>query len=131
MARTLCVWFPDWPLRRPDSPPDRPCQVVDASGTVVAVTPDAVAMGVRVGMRREEAEVLAPTAVTLVSDPGAEAVAFEPVAAAIESVVPAMEMTAPGLVHLPLAGAMRYYRSEERVMAAVVPVTWTVTVSQP
>jgi protein ImuB len=87
---------------------------------VVAVTPDAFAMGARVGMRRGEAEALAPTAVTLVSDPGAEAVAFEPVAAAIESVVPAMEMTAPGLVHLPLAGAMRYYRSEERVMAAVV-----------
>jgi protein ImuB len=87
---------------------------------VVAVTPDAFAMGARVGMRRGEAEALAPTAVTLVSDPGAEAVAFEPVAAAIEAVVPAMEMAAPGMVYLPIAGAVRYYRSEARVVAAVV-----------
>ena len=119
LARCACG-FPDWPLRRPDSPPDRPCQIVDASGTVVAVTPDAFAVGVRVGMRRGEAEALAPAAVTLVADPGAEAVAFEPVALAIESVVPAMEMAAPGLVYLPTAGAVRYYRSEEAVMRRVV-----------
>ena len=71
-------------------------------------------------MRRGEAEALAPAAVTLVADPGAEAVAFEPVALAIESVVPAMEMAAPGLVYLPTAGAVRYYRSEEAVMRRVV-----------
>lgn len=94
--------------------------MVDASGTVVAVTPDAFAMGARVGMRRGEAEALVPTAVTLVSDPGAEAVAFEPVAAAIEAVVPAVEMAAPGLVYLPVAGAVRFYRTEAAVMAVVV-----------
>jgi protein ImuB len=86
---------------------------------VIAVTPDAFAMGARVGMRRGDAEALAPTAVTLVSDPGAEAVAFEPVAAAIEAVVPSLEMAAPGLVYLPVAGAVRYYRSEAAVMTAV------------
>jgi len=86
----------------------------------VAVTPDAFAMGVRVGMRRGEAEALVPTAVTLIADPGTEAVAFEPVALAIEAVVPAMEMAAPGLVYLSTAGAVRYYGSEETVVGRLV-----------
>lgn len=113
------MWFPDWPLRRPDSPPDKPCQVVDASGAVVAVDDAAHALGARVGMRRGEAEALAPTVVTLVSDPGAEAAAFEPVAVAIEAVVPRLEMAAPGLVFLPVAGTIRYYGSEEILVATV------------
>jgi len=126
MARTLCIWFPDWPLRRPDSPPDRPCQVVDDAGLVVAATPDAVAAGVQIGMRRREAEALCPNAVTLVADPGAEVVAFEPVARAIEDVVPRMELAAPGLAYMSTAGAVRYYGSEEALvgkMAAAVEAT--------
>lgn len=110
-------------MRRPDSPPDRPCQVVDDKGMVVAATADAVEAGVRTGMRRREAEALCPNAVTLVADPGAEAVAFEPVAVAIEGVVPRMELAAPGLVFVPAAGAVRYYGSEDalvgKMMAAV------------
>ena len=86
----------------------------------MAVTPDAFAMGARVGMRRGEAEALVPTAVTLIADPGTEAVAFEPVALAIEAVVPAMEMAAPGLVYLSTAGAVRYYGSEETVVGRLV-----------
>jgi len=120
VARILCIWFSDWPLRRPDTPADRPAQVVDASGTVIAVTGDAHALGARVGMHRREAEALAPAALTLVSDPGAEAVAFEPVALAIEDLVPRMEMVSPGLVYLPTAGAVRYYGSEDTLVGKVV-----------
>ena len=120
MARTLCVWFPDWPLRRPDAPPDRPCLVVGSAGKVVAATAEARAAGVGTGMLRREAEVLCPTAVTLLSDPGAEATTFEPVAAAVEEVVPRLEVAAPGLAYLPVAGALRYYGGEEAVMEAVV-----------
>lgn len=87
---------------------------------VVAATADAVDAGVRTGMRRREAEALCPTAVTLVADPGAEAVAFEPVAVAIESVVPRMELAAPGLVFVPAAGAVRYYGSEEALVGKMV-----------
>ena len=34
MERTLCVWFPDWPLRRPDVPSAEPCQAVDGGNLV-------------------------------------------------------------------------------------------------
>ena len=84
MGRTLCVWFPDWPLRRPDAPPAEPCLAVDDRNLVTAADRRARDAGVRPGMRRREAEALCPVVVTLIADPGAEAAAFEPVAAAVE-----------------------------------------------
>jgi len=119
MARTLCVWFPDWPLRRPDAPPDSPCQVIDDGGIVVAVDALAYEVGVRCGMRRREAEALCPSATTLVADPGAEAVAFEPVVAIVEALVPRVEIAHPGLLFVPIAGALRYYGGELALVARV------------
>ena len=87
---------------------------------VVAADAWAAAAGVAVGMRRRQAEALCPTVATLAADPGAEAVAFEPVALAIEGLVPRMEMAAPGLVYLPVAGAVRYFGSEDAVVGKVV-----------
>lgn len=115
--------FPDWPLRRPDAPPDEPCQVVDHTGRITAVDRHAAAAGVKIGMRRREAEGLCPTVVTLDADPGAETAAFEPVVQAVEAVVPRVEMAAPGLLFVPVAGAVGYYGGEQpvvdRVAAAV------------
>ncbi|HDK44964.1 MAG TPA: DNA polymerase Y family protein, partial [Actinobacteria bacterium] len=88
MGRTLCVWFPDWSLRRPDVPSERPCVVIDGDNRVVAVNDVAMRKGAVVGMRRSEAEVLCPGGVTLTQDPGAEAAIFEPVVAAIEALIP-------------------------------------------
>lgn len=119
MARILCVWYPDWPLRRPDAPPDEPCQVVDAAGLIVAADPIAQQAGVRIGMRRREAEAVCPTAVTLVADPGAETAAFEPVVAMVESLVPRVEVVHPGLLFVPVAGAVRYYGGERALVARI------------
>lgn len=119
MARTLCVWFPDWPLRRPDAPPDEPCQAVDERGLIVAADGRAATAGVRVGMRRREAEAICPAAITLVADRGAETVAFEPVVRAVESVVPKVEIDRPGLLYVAVAGAVRYYAGEPAVVGLV------------
>ena len=73
MERTLCVWFPDWPLRRPDVPPAEPCQAVDDKNVVVAVNRLATESGIQVGMRRREAEAVCPTVTTIEHDPGAGA----------------------------------------------------------
>jgi len=119
MARTLCVWFPDWPLRRPDAPSDSPCQIVDDAGVVVTVDPLAFEAGVRPGMRRRQAEALCPAAVTLIADPGAEAVAFEPIVVAVEALVPRVEIAHPGLLFVPIAGAVHYYGGELALVARI------------
>lgn len=75
--------------------------------------------GVEVGMRRREAEAVCPAVVTLTADPGAETVAFEPVAALIESLVPRVEIAHPGLAFVPVAGAIAYYGGELALTARV------------
>lgn len=109
------MWYPDWALRRPDAPPDRPLQVVDDRGVVTATS----APGVRAGMRRREAEAICPTVVTLQGDPGAETSAFEPVVGAVEGLVPGVEVAAPGLLYVPVSGAVRYYGGEGNLVGRV------------
>lgn len=120
MGRTLCVWFPDWPLRRPDAPSDRPAQAVGEDNRVVALNELAAAAGVQHGMRRREAEAICPNVVTIVSDVSIETVRFEPVARAIEEVIPTIEMAAPGLVFAATAGAIKYYGGEEPLVDIIV-----------
>jgi len=86
---------------------------------VVAVDNLAAAAGVRIGMRRREAEAVCPAVMTLVSDPGAETARFEPVAQAIEEIVPRIEVMAPGLVFAPVTGAVRYYGGERSLAEQV------------
>lgn len=114
------MWFPDWPLRRPDAPPDRPCLVVDRTGRVVACDERAATAGARFGMRRSEAEMLCPNGVTLEQDPSAESLSFEPVVEAIENLIPRVEIADPGLLFVPIEGAVRYYGGEQPVVDAVV-----------
>lgn len=75
--------------------------------------------GVRVGMRRRQAEVICPAAITLVADPGAEAVAFEPVVVTVESLIPRVEVAHPGLLFVPVSGAVRYYGGEAALVSRV------------
>jgi protein ImuB len=119
MGRILCVWYPDWYLRRPDAPPDEPCQAVGEDNRVVAVNGRAAAAGIRPGMRRREAEAVCPFVVSVAADAGAAAAAFETVAAAVEAVVPRVEVAAPGLLYAPLAGAVRYFGGEGPVLQEV------------
>jgi protein ImuB len=112
------MWFPKWPLR--GERPGRPCIVIDTNNRVAAVNDEAAREGVTLGMRRGEAEALCPGGVTLERDLGAEVAAFEPVVAAVEHVVPRVEVAAPGLAFVRIEGAVRYYGSEEAVLAEIV-----------
>jgi len=120
------VWFPDWPLRCLDAPPDRPGQVVDATNRIVAANALARRHGVSDGMLRREAEAVCPTVVTLIQDGGAEAGMFEPVVAAIEALVPRVEVAHPGLVFVPVGGAVRYYGGEAPLVEQVASAIETV-----
>ena len=100
-------------------PPDRPAQAVGDDNRVVAVNSPAAQAGVVVGMRRREAEALCPTVLTVDIDPGAEAIRFEPVAIAVEHLIPRIEVARPGLVFAPIGGATHYYGGETQLVARV------------
>ena len=107
MGTILCVWWPEWSLRRPDASPDRPCFVVQAGSggsRVVAANSHAKVAGIELGMPGKEAEGLSPNAVVLERDLSAETLDFEPVVAAIEDIVPKVEVVEPGLVFVPVDG---------------------------
>ena len=99
-----------WSLTRPDAPSDEPLLIVDER--VTGATPEVLAAGVTLGMPRREAEALAPFATVIARDPGEEARRFEPVVEAIEELVPRVEVVAPGLLFIPISGAVRFYGGE-------------------
>ncbi|MDQ3781494.1 MAG: DNA polymerase Y family protein [Actinomycetota bacterium] len=127
MERTLCVWYPDWALRRPDTPPGEPAQAIGADHKVVAINDAAASFGVTVGMRRRQAEAICPAIRSLTSDPTAEAVGFEPVVAAVEELIPRVEVVQPGMLLAPVTGAVRYYGDEWALVGRVVDAIEAVT----
>ncbi len=123
----MCVWYPDWPLRRQGVPSDSPSQAIDDTNRVVAVNSPARDLGIRVGMLRREAEAICPTVHTIVADPCGEAAEFEPVARTIEGLIPRIEIATPGLVFAPVAGALRYFGSESALVHRVAEAVGTIT----
>lgn len=111
------MWFPMWSLTRPDAPSDEPVLVVD--DRVTGATEDVIAVGVTLGMPRREAEALAPFATVLERDVGDESRRFEEIVVLIEDLVPRVEVVAPGLLFVPVAGAIRYYGGEEELARAI------------
>ncbi len=107
-----------WSLTRPDAPPDEPLLVVD--DRVTGATPEVLSVGVTLGMPRREAEALAPFATVLERDVAEEARRFETVVEAVEALVPRVEVVSPGLLYVPVAGAIRFYGGEEPLAERVV-----------
>jgi protein ImuB len=113
----MCVWFPMWSLTRPDAPSGEPLLVVD--DRVTGASPEVLDAGVTLGMPRREAEALAPFATVLQRDIGEETRRFEPVIAVVEDLVPRVEAVAPGLLYVPVAGALRFYGGERELAEKV------------
>ena len=106
-----------WSLGRPDAPSDDPVLIVD--DRVTAATDEVLAAGVSLGMPRREAEALAPFATVLVRDPGEESRRFDPVVEMMEDLIPRVEIVGPGLVFVPVAGAVHFYGGEEALAERV------------
>ncbi|MDX1469229.1 MAG: DNA polymerase Y family protein [Acidimicrobiia bacterium] len=98
-------------MTRRDAPPGEPVLVVD--DRVTGATDEVLAAGVVLGMPRREAEALAPFATVLPRDLGDEARRFESVVQSVERLVPRVEVVSPGLLFVPVAGAVRFYGGEE------------------
>jgi protein ImuB len=120
--RMATVWCPDWPVTTArmtaGAPGDAPVAVVTANH-VVACSAVARRSGVRRGMRRREAQSRCPELVVLPRDEAAEARCFEPVIVAVESVVPAVEVTRPGLAAVGVRGPIRRFGSETELVDAL------------
>jgi len=116
------VWCPDWPVTAArmtsGAPGDAPVAVFTANH-VVACSAVARSVGVRRGMRRREAQYRCPDLVVLPRDETAEARCFEPVITAVESVVPAVEVTRPGLAAAGVRGPIRRFEGESGLIDAL------------
>lgn len=107
-TRALVAWCPDWPVVCAGLPPGTPVAVVRAS-RVVATSPAARASGVKVGMRRREAQARCPDVEVLAWDLAAQARRWEPVVAAVEAFSPGVEVLQPGQLALSARGPSRYF----------------------
>jgi protein ImuB len=114
----LVVWCPDWPVAAAGVPPTRPVAVLHA-GRVVACSAAARAEGVRHGQRRREAQSCCPQLELIPYNPDRDAVAFEPVLAAVESLTPKVEVLDPGECAFRARGAARHHGGEAALATAV------------
>ena len=118
----MVVWCPDWALVAAGVDLSVPAVVLHAH-RVTATTPAARAEGVRVGLRRREAQSRCPEVELVDHDPARDARAFEAVAGAVEAVTPRVELTRPGVCSFPTRGPSRYFGGDEalaRRMAGLV-----------
>ncbi len=86
---------------------------------VAAATDDVLSVGVSPGMPRRAAEALAPFATVMTRDVEEETRRFEPVVTTVEDLVPKVEVVAPGLLFVPISGAVRFYGGEEALARKV------------
>ncbi|MFN0090632.1 MAG: DNA polymerase Y family protein, partial [Acidimicrobiales bacterium] len=118
VVRTLVVWCPDWPVAALGLL-DRPAAVLEAN-RVAAASPAARREGVRVGLRRRDAQARCPELVLAERDARREARAFEPVVAAVGAFSPLVELARPGSCALPTRGPSRYFGGDHALAAKVV-----------
>ncbi|MGK2348079.1 DNA polymerase Y family protein [Actinomyces sp. W5033] len=139
VPRLLAIWVPDWPVvaltldhRHPaggtssqagraaaPDPALDPVAVLGSQGVQAASAP-ARAAGVRRGMRLRLARSLCPELTVLPADPVREARAFEPVMAALATVLAEPVVARPGLALCGARGPARWLGGEEEVAAALV-----------
>lgn len=122
VPRVLVASWPDWPVVAAGCPPEVAAVVVSAN-RVTAVTAAARAEGVRVGLRRREAQGRCPGLLVVPADPARDAREWEPAVAAVEAMAPAVEVWGAGVLALATRGPSRYFGGDAalagRVQAAV------------
>lgn len=117
--RALVAWCPDWAVIAAGRPPDVPVAVVFAN-RVIATSPAARAGGVRVGMRRREAQARCPEVEVLASDEAVQARQWEPVVVAVEAFSPGVEVLQAGQLALSARGPSRYFGGDAALAAKLV-----------
>jgi protein ImuB len=125
-VRTMVLWIADWPViaaGMADGVDVHGPVVVLAGNRVLACSAAARAEGVRRGLRKREAQGRCPRLTVVEHDPGRDARMFEPVVAAVEELVPAVEIVRPGTCALAARGPSSYYGSETAAAERLVEHT--------
>ena len=114
--RVAVLWCPDWPVtaaaQHERLEPGTPIALV-TKNLVFASSATARAEGVTRGLRVREAQARHPELVVLDYDPALDSRVFEPVIAAMEELVPGVQVLRPGLCAVRVRGAARYYGGEK------------------
>ncbi|MGH2759105.1 MAG: DNA polymerase Y family protein [Actinomycetota bacterium] len=116
--RRIAVGCPRWAIVAADLPPDAAAAVFFAN-RVVSASPEAVAFGIRRGMRRREAQARCPEVEVLAHDPARDARTFEKIVSVVESFSPRVEVVRPGLCVLASRGPARYFGGEDALRQRV------------
>lgn len=116
--RALVAFCPDWAVIAAGGQPSNEMAVL-SDNRVVATSPVARAAGVRLGMRRREAQGRCPGLEVLPRDLPAEARKWEPAVAAVEAFAPGVEVLHPGELALSSRGPSRYFGGDVALAAKV------------
>lgn len=123
ITRTMVLWCPDWPitaaLREQHLPVNSPLALIQ-KGEIFACSPSAREQGVKRGLRLREAQARCTSLTVLPYDPALDARTFEPVIAAMEKIMPGVQLVRPGLCALRATGPARYYGSEDQAAAVLL-----------
>ena len=114
--RLAVVWCPEWPVVAAGAAPDHALAVVHAN-RVVARSRVAAAAGVRVGQRRREAQARCPALEVVAEDPERAVRTFQPVAEAVATLVPRLEVAEPGVLVFATRGPSRYFGGDAALAA--------------
>ena len=129
-ARTIMLWFPDWPItahlrtqardvpRAEHTRTDEPLAVLDA-GAVIACSAAARAAGVSRGQRRRDAQAACARLRVIPFDAGRDERAFHSVLTHLEQLVPGVQPLRPGLAAIRARGPARFYRGEQAAAEAL------------
>ena len=122
LPRVVVLWCPDWPvtaaIRAAGLPADAPVALI-AKGVVFACSASARAEGIARGLRLREAQARLPHLTALDYDPALDNRAFEPLIAAVEHLVPGVQLVRPGVCAVRIRGAARYYGGERAAALAL------------
>ncbi len=114
----LVVEVEDWSAIAAGLDPATPAGVVSA-GRITALTPAAIAAGVRTGMRRRQAQSECPALELVERDPDLDARRFAPVVTALEDLTPRVEVLGAGCCVVATRGPSRYYGGDEALAELV------------
>ena len=122
-VRTLLLWCPDWPTNAAAAElgcePGAPLALIDR-GEVFACSAAARSDGVRRGLRVREAQSRCTDLIAVPYDPVLDHRVFEPVVAAVEEIVPGVQLSRPGTCVMRARGPSRYYGGERQAAQALL-----------